>query len=474
MLGLNTALFNAGDRVLVAVSGGVDSLALLHGLAGRRAELGVELVAAHVHHGMRGEAADEDVAFLREHCARWSVPLAVAYEDVPRFAAAQRISVEEAGRDARFAAFARLARERACGKVATAHHADDQVETVLLNLFRGAGIDGLAGMPERRPLSSEAGAPELIRPLLRVRRAELEAYCAAQGLQPRFDFTNADLAYRRNRVRLELLPLLQEYDPAIARHLLRLADQARDEQSLLSAEVDALLASALVAETREAWPIPLPPLPPRMVLRVASLRVAEPALLRRVIRRALRSVAGYALELDALLVERMEGMVCGCGPTAFDLPGCEFEVRRDAEHVILQGTAGVGSPGPIGVLVPGITDSRGFGLRMVARDAVVPDTLRLPPSEAILDAGSLRPPFVLRVAETGERFQPLNAPGRCLVSDLFGRRKVPTALRTAWPVLADAEGVVWVLGLAIAHRARVHSATGRAVHLTVGALGSEG
>lgn len=472
MLALNTSLFTAGDRVLAAISGGVDSLALLHALATRRAELGVELRAAHVHHGIRGAAADADVAFLSRQCDRWGVPLAVAYADIPALAAERRVSVEEAGRDARYGAFAKLAAEHACGKVATAHHADDQVETVLLNLFRGAGIDGLAGMPVRRPLSAAPGAPELIRPLLRVSRAELEAYCSAHGLEPRTDSTNADLAYRRNRVRLRLLPLLKEYDPAISRHLLRLADQARDEQALLTREVDALLASAIVADRPAPWPIPLPPLPPSLALHTDALSQAPPALVRRALRRALRSVAGYALEMDAVLVERLVEMASGAGPTALDLPGCDFEARRDGERLLLRGAPGLLSPAPVEVALPGITDAASFGLRLSIREAPIPENLRLPPAEAVLDAATLRSPLLLRVAAAGERFQPLNAPGRCLLSDFFASRKVPVPLRAAWPVLADAGGPVWVLGLAIAHRARVTPRTPRAIRLSVESLGT--
>ncbi|MGV3723839.1 MAG: tRNA lysidine(34) synthetase TilS [Actinomycetota bacterium] len=472
MLALNASLFTTGERILVAVSGGVDSLALLHALASLRSELGVEVSAAHVHHGMRGEAADADVVFLSEQCRAWGVPLAVAYADVPALAAERRISVEEAGRDARHAAFEELAKEHGCGKVATAHHADDQAETVLLNLFRGAGIDGLAGMPERRPLSAAPGAPELIRPLLRVSRADLEAYCADHGLEPRFDVTNTDLAYRRNRVRRQLLPLLEEYDPAIVRHLIRLADQARDEQALLTREVDALLASALVIEPAVIWPIPLPALAPSTVLNTAPLRAAPPALLRRALRRALRGVAGYALELDALLVERLTEMVSGAGPTAFDLPGCALEARRNGERLHLRGTARLPTPEPVGVALPGITNAASFGLRLSIRETPIPENLRVPPAEAILDAGSLQPPLALRVAAVGERFQPLNAPGRCLLSDFFASRKIPAGFRAVWPVLADAEGPVWVLGLAIAHRVRVGPETERAIRLRVEPIGS--
>src|SRR5687768_6850750 len=238
--------FSPGDRVLVAVSGGADSLALLHALAHDRESLALTLFAAHVHHGMRGDEADADVDFLEGICAEWAVPLLVERVGVPELAKRERISVEEAGRNARYSALDKLAQEHGCNRVATAHTADDQAETVLLNLFRGTGIDGLAGIPARRPLSGDLGAPELVRPLLRRWRRDTEAYCAEHALEPREDRTNRDLRYRRSRIRHELLPRLRDYDPDVKSHLVRLADQAREERDLLNDAASALLAGARI------------------------------------------------------------------------------------------------------------------------------------------------------------------------------------------------------------------------------------
>lgn len=465
-LPLNLDLLPPGERLLVGVSGGADSLALLHALAEGRVERRWELWAVHVHHGMRGPEADADAEFLAGCCAAWGVPLRVERVDVPALAKERRISVEEAGREARYSTFARLASEWGCGKVVTAHHADDQAETVLLHLFRGAGIDGLAGMPERRPLRPAADAPELVRPLLGVRRRELEAYCEAHGLVPRLDVTNLDLQYRRNRIRYELLPVLERFDPEITGHLVRLSRQARDEQELLSADAARLLVSA----ERELPPpsapgIPLPAAPVRARLALPVLRVAPPALLRRALRLLLRQVGGFDVELSAGLSERLERLI-QAGSGAVDLPGSPLRAALSGECLVLDASTGA-PPAPVDAAIPGRTEAPEFGLVLEAQPCPVPADLRLPPAQAILDLDTLRPPFQLRAPQAGDRFRPLNAPGSRLLSDLFTDRKVPAYYRDRWPILTDRDGVLWVLGLAVAHRARIRPDSVRACRLGV-------
>jgi tRNA(Ile)-lysidine synthase len=468
-LPLNLDLLPPCERLLVAVSGGADSLALLHGLAEGRAEWRWELRAVHVHHGMRGPEADADAEFLAECCAEWGVPLRVERVDVPAVARECRISVEEAGREARYSTFVRLAGEWGCGRVVTAHHADDQAETVLLHLFRGAGIDGMAGMPERRPLGPAAGAPELVRPLLGVRRRELEAYCAAHGLVPRLDVTNLDLQYRRNRIRYELLPVLERFDPEIAGHLVRLSRQAREEQELLSADAARLLESAARELPPPAPGIPLPAPLVRARLALPVLRAAPPALLRRALRLLLRQVGAFDVELSAGLSERLERLI-QAGSGAVDLPGCPLRAALSGECLLLEARTAAPPPVAVEAAIPGRTEAPPFGLVLEAQACPVPVELRLPPAQAIFDLDALRPPFQLRAPQTGDRFRPLNAPGTRLLSDLFTDRKIPAAYRAHWPILMDRDGVVWVLGLAVAHRVRIRPDSLRACRLTVAPL----
>ncbi len=465
-LPLDTALLPPGSRVLVAVSGGPDSLALLHVLAGRRRELGIELAAAHVHHGMRGEAADADVRVLEAVCAEWGVPLHVEHADVPGLARDRGVSVEEAGRDARYAAFGRLAAGAGCDRVATAHTADDQAETILQRLLRGSGIDGLAGIPALRPLHRAPAAPLVVRPLLRAWRRDVEAYCAAHGLEPRLDATNLDRRYQRSRIRLELLPLLEQYSPAVREHLVRLAVQAEEESRLLRPVALALLEEARVREPRPAWGCAVPHWEPPLILDAARLAAAEPALQRRAWKLLLE--AHGDAEVDSALLQRLVALGQESGPASWDVPGAPLRARRSGRKLMLECRAARPAPPPVEIPVPGLTGAAGFGLRVTARVGPVPESLFLPPPRAALAPTVLHSPLLLRSARPGERFTPLGGPGSRLLSDLLSERRVPRELRRAWPVIADAEGALWVVGLAVAERARVMPAHQECLLLEVG------
>ena len=226
-----TVLPRAGQRALCAVSGGLDSMCLLFMLDAWCKERGGQVAAAHFNHRLRGGAADRDEAFVRDICARWGIPLTVGREDVGEYAKREGLSIEEAARNLRYAFLRRTAAEGACKRLYTAHHADDNAETVLLNLIRGTGLTGLTGM------DWEQGG--ICRPLLSVTRAELEAYAARWEVPHVEDETNADPeAAARNRLRLQVMPLLKELNPRAVEHIcrtagyLRTADESLEEDAL--------------------------------------------------------------------------------------------------------------------------------------------------------------------------------------------------------------------------------------------------
>ncbi len=231
MLALDRTLLRAGERVCAGVSGGADSTALLLALVEANAEklgLGVALSAAHVHHGLRGADADADEAFVGELCERLQVPLTVFRVDTAARQAAEREGLEEAARTLRYEALRGLAVDA----VATAHTLDDQAETVVMKLLRGAWTEGLGGIsPEVEGLGFRVqgtGKARIVRPLLGVRRAEVEAFLRERGQAWREDGSNRDLSLTRNRVRQELMPLLRGFNPGIDALLARTAVIARD------------------------------------------------------------------------------------------------------------------------------------------------------------------------------------------------------------------------------------------------------
>jgi len=259
-LGLDRSLVRAGERVCVAVSGGADSVALLLGFVeaneGREA-LGVVLTAAHVHHGLRGDEADGDEAFVRGLCERVGVPLTVFQVDTAARQAAEGEGLEEAARELRYAALRGLDVDA----IATAHTLDDQAETVVMKLLRGAWTEGLGGISpvvvethgfvEARVRESEPGAPgsektRTVRPLLGVRRVEVEAFLRGRGQDWRTDSSNRDLGLTRNRVRHELMPVLRGFNPGVDEALANLAVIARDEEAHWDLEVARILPQVVL------------------------------------------------------------------------------------------------------------------------------------------------------------------------------------------------------------------------------------
>ena len=268
------ALFDPNELIVVGVSGGADSLCLLHVLCHLPPTLAPRVHVAHLHHGLRGAEADADAAFVASLAAAWNLPCRVGQADVALEARRAGLSLEEAGRRARYAFLGAVAHASGAGAVAVAHNADDQVETILMHFLRGSGLSGLRGMlplsplpraPWGRavvdePLATPAAAPlRLVRPLLEVPRADIEAYCQAHGLTPRLDRSNLDLTLFRNRLRYELLPLLATYNPAVREALRRSARVVADEHQALRQMLATLWPQVVSASDGRAITLALTP-----------------------------------------------------------------------------------------------------------------------------------------------------------------------------------------------------------------------
>ena len=306
------AMLAGGERVVVAVSGGPDSTALLSVLAALRDELGLELHAAHLNHGLRPEAP-LDAAAAAGMAASFGCPYHEAAEDVAAAAARGRRSIEDAGREARYRFLAGVAGAVQAAVIATGHTRDDQAETVLMRLLRGSGPRGLAGIPPVRP----HGGLRVIRPLIETPRAEIAAYLARHRLGAREDSSNRDLNALRNRVRVVLLPILEGYNPDVRRALARLADVTRDEAEALDAlsapEVEAVLhgKGASVQISPDAF---------------ARLPVA---LQRRALREAIRRVRGNGALIAFVHIEEARvGVLDGRAGAVWEAPGGVRIFRR--------------------------------------------------------------------------------------------------------------------------------------------------
>ncbi|MCS7263544.1 MAG: tRNA lysidine(34) synthetase TilS [Armatimonadetes bacterium] len=249
---LRFRMLELGEKIVVAVSGGPDSLTLLHILWRLKDEFGWQIFAAHFNHGLRGEEADEDEKFVKDFCERFQIPSFSRKSDIKAIAREQKLSIVQAGRRARYRFFAEVASQVGASKVALGHTATDAIETLLINLFRGTGTDGLQGIPPMSPLTILDGQFEnknqiwLVRPLILCWRIETTTYAKVYGLQPRLDRSNLDTKILRNWVRLELLPLLRERFGKVDDALWRLCELARDESAFLNQIAEEQLSEILI------------------------------------------------------------------------------------------------------------------------------------------------------------------------------------------------------------------------------------
>lgn len=300
-----------GARIVAAVSGGADSSALLLALAQLREELGIALHVGHLHHGLRGVDADEDLLFVQDLASRLGIPFTAGRADVPADMARSRISEELAGRRARYAFLCSLARQIGADRIATGHTADDQAETVLMRVLRGTGTEGLTGIPPVGTAPDPQGGAHVltIRPLISVSRAEAVEYCRAHGVDFRTDSCNLKPDPLRNRIRTELIPLLQQrYNVNVTSALARLADVAREENALLEHLTD------------EAWQAALDAAPEgELVLRLSGLP-GHRALLRRLVRRALLQLNPDHVPHYSAVERVVQAVEAGSAPR-FDMEG---------------------------------------------------------------------------------------------------------------------------------------------------------
>ncbi len=454
----DAALDTAG--LVVGVSGGPDSLCLLHALAALRAD-GLRPHVAHLDHGLRGEDAAEDAAFVARTAESWGLSATVERADVAGFARGAGLNLHHAARVLRYRFLARVATVTGAAAVAVAHTADDQAETVLMHLLRGAGPAGLGGIRPLLPWDEWAlgvagvvweglhpvDTPPLVRPLLAISRADVEAYCAANGLAPRQDATNADLAYTRSRIRHELLPLLSAYNSQVVEALGRTAAICADEHAFVGQQLAAL------------WPELAQERPGAVRLDLARWGGLHPALQREALRRAHRRLAPDAT-LPWEQAERARVLV-GRVDRRADLPG-GVGLSSDYTHATLARTA---VPPPTGpqlaeiqqmLPVPGslaLTDGWSIHTESGLPQAGSPRSRW----RVDLDADAVARPLAVRRRRPGDRID-LGGGGKRL-QDLFVDARVPRALRDAWPVVVAGDAVVWVAGLRAGARFRASADT---------------
>lgn len=431
-----SGLVRAGERLGVAVSGGADSVLLLALMTKLASAIGLVVSAVHFNHRLRGKESDEDESFVSKLAARLGVEFIRGEGDVARRAKEQKRNLEATAREMRYRFFFSLSRGGRLDKIATAHTANDQAETVLLRLLRGTGSQGLAGI---YPVLDGT----VIRPFLSVTRAEVEREMADLGLDYRHDSSNLDLRFRRNRIRHELLPQLERhFNPDIVPILSSLANRSRDDEDYLTQQAHDRAAPWRVREAgEEKFPVrPLAELPR--------------ALANRVIRQMILAVKGRLVGITHRHVEAVYRLATESeSGRRTVLPG-NLEARREFDWLIVgpqpapaeaQEYSFIFHP-PAEIELPQIGTA--FHFKIVEGGAV--QRAYNEKDSVCLDAVSVTGELELRNWRHGDRFEPLGVRKLLKLKELFRRRKIALAARRLWPVLVSRGVIVWVRGMPVA------------------------
>lgn len=443
----NAHLFHPGARLLCAVSGGADSTVLVHALSRLRAEAGYTLCALHVQHGLRGEDSLADERFVQDLCAQLCIPLTVEKADLHG-------SMEDAGMET----LARSERRRIFAKHMTghfdalllAHHMGDQAETVLMHLMRGSGMHGLCGMQSCAPFAGGV----LLRPLLGLSKEQILQALLSEQLPHREDESNQHPVTPRNRIRLSLLPEMEQLYPAAAAHIAQAACTLSADEEYLLMQADQLFDTVYYGE------------PPFHALAVKPLLDAHPALVRRVLRRAYITAAEPEAERalsmeDTLHLERLLHAPSG---ETLNLPGGWMAVRG-LKHVHITRTGPQQSAEAPQPIHPETAEYR-FSHCLIRQD-LQPASVPGSPQEAVLSPDILALHPVLRIPQPDDVIRPLGAPGSKPLRRFFTDRKADPYFRYQLPALAHGREILWIPGLCAAEALRLPAVPAGSIRLTL-------
>ncbi len=450
----------AGDRVLVAVSGGADSMVLLYLLTRLASEMKISLGVAHLNHGLRGDAANRDAHTVQAAANRLNLAFHVGRAFVERVRQGLGLSLEEAARRVRYAFFNKIMRDAGYNKLALGHHQDDNAEQILIALLRGTGPGGLCGIvPVRQN--------RLVRPLIQVRRCQIEAYAKSRGIPWVTDASNHDPRFLRNRIRHRLLPLIaSDYNPSITRQLNQLADVMRTEEEWIGDLITPHYANALVTQKKDG-----------LALCTHALRQMHPALVRRLLRRALLDLCGTLRRISFSHIQAVQRLIGdGVNGKTVHLPR-GIRVYRDRDWLQMvrvddyrrpanrdkakdpPETQAIVSP-PFPCKIESVVLGIGMTFYSCSPDRV-PRWQEIKSNQAFFDLDRLRLPLILRTKQPGDRFNPLGNPGSQKLKKYFIDHHISRQDRLMTPILADQRQIVWLVGQRIDDRMKITSATTR-------------
>lgn len=437
------AMLEQGERVLVAVSGGVDSVVLLDILCRLAAEYTLDLTIAHLDHGLRGEAAREDARFVAHLARKEKLALIEKKLDVAEFSKEKRIGIEEGARLLRRDFLHAAADEVGAAKIALGHTQNDRGETMLFNLIRGAGPTGLVGI---RPVNRS-----VIRPLIEVSREEILSYARSCDLPWREDRTNQDLSFSRNRIRHRILPLLREMNPRVLAALQRTADLLATEELALDDLLAPLWVKVLIVQAED-----------RIVIQRGRLSQLYKGVQALLLRRGIARLRGDLQGIEKVHIDALLGLVASHRAHGkLDLPG--FVARFQGDELTLEEGE---MENPLSFEVPialGRTEISSLGISL---DLSIENRIGSGESQIaedreveVADADRVQFPLHVRGRRPGDRFAPLGLGGEKKLKNFYIDERVPFYDRDRVPLLCDRQKIIWVVGLRLSDAVRVTSET---------------
>lgn len=456
-------MINPGDKIIVGVSGGPDSVTLLHILWRLKEELNISLITAHLNHGLRGKDAILDEEFVLEFSAKLGIPVKSEKVNVHDFAKENNLSLEEAGRRLRYDFFKRVAEIESANKVALGHNLDDNAETVLMRIIRGTGVDGLGGMPIVRDLTEKI---KIIRPLMEVTREEIIKHLKISKLAARVDKTNLTRTYLRNKIRLDLLPFIEKkFNGNIKRNLVNLAE-------IMSSENDFFLNTLSDIFTGIIQEIPSAE--NKIVLYKDKLINLHPAIKRRIIRKCMQSLIPEWRQAN---FEHIEEIITALNKQCnldFELPGGIKVLFRYNSIIITSATVPPGAAEEIPVnyeyevKIPGRTEIKESGLTVDSEFVKTIDfsLIKRDNTKAYFDVDLLNLPLTIRNKKQGDKFIPYGLSGEKKIKEFFIDKKILREKRNKIPVILDKNSnIIWVVGYRTDDRFKITSATKNIIKL---------
>jgi tRNA(Ile)-lysidine synthase len=446
-------LISGGEKIVVAVSGGPDSVCLLYILAGLRDKLGISLHVAHLDHRLRGADSAADARYVARLARRLEIPATIESRDVRSYQAEHRLSPEEAAREVRYTFLGEVAAAVGADRVAVGHTADDHVETVLMHLLRGSGTQGLRGLLPATRWKAGGFDFTVIRPLLEMTRAETNAYCRRHRLSPRSDVSNLSSGPFRNKIRLHLLPELKKYNPRISEALLRTARIAADDLDYI--EGQALRQKDRVVRQEEG----------SVVFDKKEFLALPPALKRNLLRHAIEKLLGNLMDIESGHIEDIVNALAKPAGKTISLPeGLGFTIEHD-RYVLARDPAAL-CPFPatekeVELRVPGQTSIPGGNIE--ASVISPPEKIALPENglTACFDYEKTGDRLTVRCRRPGDRFRPLGMLIDKKLNEFMIDTRVPRAWRDRVPIVSSPGQIIWVVGYRIDERVKVTVETRR-------------